>query len=302
MLNFEPIELRHRPLLASYAGCFHERTTEGSFATLYIWSHKYKVHLCENDGVLYLRSEAGEYPSYLLPRCDGDLAQSLMRIEGEADKHGYPFAIRGLSEPMTKRVEQSLPGRYTFTPHPETADYLYLASDLRDLPGKRYHGKRNFIARFESTYAGLWSYEEISAENLGDAFAFQARWCRKNNCSSNLSLQEESTAISTLLANMDSLGAAGGLLRVDGRAVAFTIGSPCSPDTIDIHVEKADYDFVGSYPMINRAFLRNAGAWATYVNREEDLGLEGLRRAKRSYHPTALLMRYTALRREVGPS
>ena len=297
MLNFEPIEMSHKTLFSSYSDFYRERTTEGSFATLFIWSHKYKVQLCEHDGTLYMRSVMGEHPSYLLPRGSGDLSASLPLLERQADLQGHPFVLRGLTEKMVSRVERALPGRYSFTPHPDAADYLYKADDLRLLPGKKYHAKRNFITRFENTYASRWFYEEITPKNLDDVWAFQDSWSRKNSASASLSLQEETTSIALLLYNMEALGAYGGLLRVDGRVAAFTLGSPCGYDTIDIHVEKADYDVVGAYPMINRAFLLHGGAWAAFANREEDLGLEGLRRAKQSYHPAALLMRYSAVQK-----
>jgi len=294
MLTFEPIALKHRPLFLSSMAYFGERTTEGSFAALYIWSPKYKLSLCRDGGMLYLRSEFGKTPVYLLPRGPGDLAASLLTLERVSEREGCPFVLRGLTDAMKDRVEASLPGRYVFKPHPEVADYLYAAEDLRELSGKKYHAKRNFINRFENDYAGRWSYEEIDDGNLDDVWEFQASWCRKNHCSDNVSLQEEAAAIKLLLENREALGAYGGLLRVDGRVCAFTLGSPIGADTIDIHVEKADYDVAGAYPMINRAFLRHQGAWASFVNREEDMGLEGLRKAKQSYHPVALLEKYTA--------
>ncbi|MCL2747193.1 MAG: phosphatidylglycerol lysyltransferase domain-containing protein [Oscillospiraceae bacterium] len=296
MLKFEDIDIHHKPLFFSYKDFFREKTSEGSFAALYMWRDKFKVSLCDWGDMLYIRSAMGAHPSFLLPYGPGDLGASLLQLERYTEEQRYPLVLRGLTKATREKVEGVLPGRYAFTACPDIADYLYLASDLRTLPGKKYHAKRNFIARFESTYASRWSYEEISPDNIGDVWAFQAIWCRKNNYASNHSLQEESAAITLLLQNLESLGAYGGLLRVDGRVVAFTLGSPCGADTIDIHVEKADYDVVGAYQMINRAFLRHQGSWATYVNREEDLGLEGLRRAKLSYHPIELLMRYTAVR------
>ena len=298
MLNFEPIELRHKPLFQSSLAYFPDRTTEGSFATLYIWSHKYKVSLCYAGDMLYIRSDYGKTPVYLLPRGPGELAGSLLALERESEGRGYPFVLRGLTDDMRARVEAALPGRYGYKPHPEAADYLYAAEDLRTLTGKKYHAKRNFINRFENDYAGRWSYEEVTDGNLADVWEFQERWCRKNDCGGDASLRDESIAITTLLNNREALGAYGGLLRVDGRVCAFTLGSPIGTDTIDIHVEKADYDVAGAYPMINRAFLRSHGAWASFVNREEDLGLEGLRRAKQSYHPVSLLSKFTAMKEE----
>lgn len=293
MLTFEPVSISHKPLFLSYAEQTDDRVTEQSFAALYAWAPKYKTEICHSGGFLFTRSMAPRM-AFWMPMGRGDLAGALRGMEETARAQAMPFMLRGLTRDMRRRVEEAAPHRYVFTENPEQYDYLYARRDLEELAGKKYHAKRNFITRFENEYAGRWRYEDITKENLGDVWVFQDKWCRKNDCASNLTLQEESTAIALFLYNLDALGAMGGLLRLDGSVVAFTVGSPIGRDTVDINIEKADYDVVGSYPMINWAFVRNRCSSYAFVNREEDMGLPGLRKAKLSYHPREIIVKYTA--------
>ncbi len=292
MLTFEPIEIKHRQMFLNYIEYCRDRTTEQSFAAMYGWSHKYKASLGQQGGLLYARCAYEGHYHYLMPLGAGDLAEALRLMEREAERSSQPFSMRGLTSSMVRRVEEAMPGRYRFSELSGSADYLYASRDLIELSGKRYHSKRNFIKRFETAYEGRWHYEDITADNLDDVWDFQDKWCRKNDCASSLSLQEEGTTIALLLYNLKALGAYGGLLRVDGEVVAFTVGSPIGRDTMDINIEKADYEVVGAYPMINRLFARSHCADKAFINREEDLGLEGLRRAKLSYAPTEIITKY----------
>ena len=297
MLPFTDIHLKHRETMQSFVAAAGGRQMEQSFAGLYIWSHKFKVQLCQYKDFLLCLASKPCPPYYLMPIGQGDPASVLPAMEEDAHAKGNPFVLRGLTASMRQRIETALPKRYQFTPNRASADYLYLAKDLQELSGRKYHSKRNFIARFEETYHNRWSYEPITKDNLKDVWAFQDMWCRKNDCASNVSLQEESTSIALLLYNMDALRATGGLLYADGRVAAFTVGSLIGKDTMDIHVEKADYETVGAYPMINREYARRGCAGVTYINREEDMGLEGLRRAKLSYGPVEVCEKFTAVLR-----
>ncbi|MDR1157531.1 MAG: phosphatidylglycerol lysyltransferase domain-containing protein [Oscillospiraceae bacterium] len=297
MLDFAPIALEHKPEFDAFSSRAEGRITEHSFASLYAWAPRFKTELCRKGAFLYLRTQAPQ-PVFLMPMGEGDLSEALYEMETDAKRMSIPFQMRGLTRETVRRVEAARPDRYVFAERRDQADYLYAVNDLRDLPGRGYHAKRNFITRFENQYAGRWQYEDITKDNLNDVWAFQDKWCRKNDCASSITLQEESTAIAMLLYNLDALGAFGGLLRVDGAVTAFTVGSLIGRDTLDVNVEKADYDVVGSYPMINRAFVRRRCEELSYINREEDIGIEGLRRAKLSYRPVELILKYDAALRE----
>ncbi len=293
MLPFEPIRLEHRALYESFmAG---QRTSECSFAAIYSWSHKNKLKLTKQGDTLY-RLASLDSPFYLFPM-GGDTRAALAVMEEDAKENHNEFVLRALSEEQRAQLETLMPDRFTFIENRDYADYLYKAIDLQQLAGRNYHAKRNFNSRFERTFEGQWQYEDVIPGNLDEVWKFQDSWCRKNDCSTNVDLQEEATCIALLLYNLEALGAKAGLLRANGDVVAFTIGSKLGTDTLEIHIEKADYEIAGAYPMINREFARRHATpenGIEYINREEDLGLEGLRKSKLSYNPDQLMMKYTA--------
>jgi hypothetical protein len=297
MLSFEPISTRHRDLFNAYAYAERGRISVQSFVGCYIWSHKYRHQLAEADGSLFVRCAAGERVLYFAPM-GGDFRHGVELLLADAQTWAQPLRLRELTKAHADALEAAFPGRFHITESRDTADYLYRAADLRDLPGRPYHQKRNFVSRFQRENDCRWRYEPITEQSKPDVWAFQDQWCRKNDCASNESLRDEASAIALLLYGLDKLGAKGGLLRVDGKVVAFTLGSLISPGVLDVHVEKADYEVPGAYQMIHRQFLLSEWADAEWVNREEDMGLEGLRRAKLSYHPAEILLKYNADWRE----
>lgn len=175
----------------------------------------------------------------------------------------------------------------------DSADYLYETQSLATLSGKKLHGKRNHINRFLENYPD-YKYEHLCSENICDCLSLAHEWARENKASGDYDRQAdmgyESCALEYALKHREELGMQGALIRVDGRAVAFTLGSGINKDTFDINFEKAYADVQGAYAMINREFVRREllGTYR-YVNREEDMGLEGLRYAKTSYQPVCLI-------------
>ena len=157
---------------------------------------------------------------------------------------------------------------------------------MESLAGKKLHGKRNFCNRFEKSFS--WSFVPVGPERFDDCLSLQDEWARKKDGEN----PEEDLAIRRLFREWDSLGMLGGLLYADGRPVGFTAGERIAPDMVDIHFEKAYADVPGAYPMVAREFARMIRARmpeVKYLNREEDMGLPNLRKAKEEWHPTCLL-------------
>ncbi|MDR2585019.1 MAG: phosphatidylglycerol lysyltransferase domain-containing protein, partial [Prevotellaceae bacterium] len=176
------------------------------------------------------------------------------------------------------------------SPERDSWDYIYKVDDLSTLQGKRYQSKRNHIARF--TELPDWRYEPIGGANITECIEMNSAWCHLMGCTENKSLHMETCAAEMGLQNFDALGLDGALLRLSGKVVAYTLGEPINSDTFIVHVEKAFPDIRGAYPTINREFMRNLGTGFVYVNREDDVGDEGLRRAKESYHPVFMEEKY----------
>ena len=152
--------------------------------------------------------------------------------------------------------------------------------------------------RFKTAYENRWSYEDMTKDNIKDAFAFHVHWCNLNGCAHERDFEGETCAIVQALHNFDYLNLRGGLLRLDGEVIAFTFGCKATPDMYVVQIEKADHTIQGAYQMINQQFVQRNCTDVMYVNREEDLGLEGLRKAKKSYYPVMRGVKYMAVPKE----
>ena len=221
---------------------------------------------------------------------------ALDALEQDAAERSIPFVIVSVAEPMIERIEAVRPGKFTFSHDSEDGDdYIYLAEKLRTLSGKKLQSKRNLVNRFKTAYEGRWSYEDMTRENIKDAFAFHIHWCNLNGCARERDFEGETCAIVQALHNFDYLNLRGGLLRLDGEVIAFTFGCKATPDMFVVQIEKADHTIQGAYQMINQQFVQRNCNDVEYVNREEDLGLEGLRKAKKSYYPVMRGVKYMAV-------
>ncbi len=146
--------------------------------------------------------------------------------------------------------------------------------------------------KFIKTYED-WQYEPLTQENMADVLKCLEAWCRIHKCQQDLNLNHEHLAIIDALDHLEQLDYEGGLIRVNGNVESFTLAEQLNRDTLVVHIEKASTEFSGLYNMINREFLRNTSIPSTFVNREQDMGLDGLRKSKLSYHPVKLMEKYT---------
>ena len=191
-----------------------------------------------------------------------------------------------LSEFQEKYSQQ-----YIFRESRDAADYIYLQSDLANLSGKKYHSKRNHINAFSKKHN--WHYEEITQNNIENVRLCAEKWYKENADKEDSFLLCEKKGIGTMLDNMERLSLKGGAIIVDSNVVAFTLGSAINDTVFDIHIEKALKDFAEAYTVINREFAASLSDYK-YINREDDMGLEGLRKAKLSYKPEIILKKYFA--------
>ena len=205
---------------------------------------------------------------------------------------GQPFRMHCVIEEEYQMIEQWYPNQYRIDIRRQDCDYIYLREKLATLSGKKLHSKRNHIHRFEERYPD-WQYESITGVNEDECAKMAMKWCFLNCSDENDNWEydkiDESKLVVYAIRHRDELGMIGGALRAGGEIIAITLGEPLTKDTFVVHFEKAFSDIQGAYPMINREFVRNELQTYTYVNREEDLGDEGLRKAKMSYRPDILL-------------
>ena len=301
MIEFRAPEVSDKPWVdallrqADYRGC------EYNFTNIYAWKDAYRHEIARWNDFLLVHLCGGLGCSYLYPAGAGDVAGAVRALKGEADRRGQALRLVCLTERQEGELERLFPGRFRFEHDRDGYDYLYEIDRLADLGGKRLHAKRNHINRFVENNP-TWAYEELTPENLPECLAMDEQWYlrsrEREGASEEEDLGNEGVALRLAMGHFRALGLEGGLIRVHGEVVAFTMGDYLSSDTYDVHFEKAYGELQGAYAMINREFARWVRARhpeVKYLNREDDMGVEGLRKAKQSYYPDLMVEKHSAV-------
>ncbi len=256
-------------------------------ANTVLWGEYYKTYFTIiRDTISFSRMKDGKAVAFTFPIGAGNKREAFDEILAYFQKEGLP-AVFLVNEEIQSIVEEWYPGQFETTYDRDIADYIYKVEKLADLKGKKLHGKRNHINRFLEQYPD-YEFALIDDENRDACMMLAHKWHDSKEGISEEDKDYEERALDFALAHMEELGLTGGVLKAGGQVIAFTIGEPLTEDTFVVHFEKAYADIQGAYPMINREFVRNCMQGYTYVNREEDLGIPGLRKAKLSYEPDIL--------------
>ncbi len=265
---------------------------EYCFGNLYMWTEIYENTVANYNGVFIAR-DGTDRPMYLYPCGKGDKKAAIEELIKYSANDGWPLELYCLTPKSVRELDSMFPDKFDYIEMREYFDYLYFSEDLGNLAGRKYHAKRNHISYFKKTFN--WQYEKITKDNICDCYRMNEEWEKENKEYDDGSLTDELDAITRAFKNFDELGFVGGLIRVDGRVVAYTFGEPINDKVFCTHVEKAFADIRGAYPMINQQFCLNELMGYKYINREDDTGDEGLRQAKQSYYPAILLPKFRAV-------
>lgn len=292
MLQLRDVQLEDKAWFdALVEGCPHN-TLEYNFTSTFIWRKIFKMKIAQRDDFLVLFSDS-EKPSFLYPYGKGETKPILDEILAHCKEAGIVAAFHSVSPLAKEELETLYPGKFAFTLSRDGADYIYDRESLATLKGKKLSAKRNHINRFLEAYPD-WSYECITKENIDEVYAMNAKWCKLADCKNEPSLQEEACAVKQAFGHFFDLKLDGGVLRAGGEIVAYSMGDRLNAQTYLVHIEKAYADVQGAYPMINKQFVLNNTEGYLYVDREDDAGDEGLRKAKLSYRPAILSEKYYA--------
>ena len=300
MIEFKPVTPDKKELYEKYLLDGHERGCEYSFANLYMWGRQSATVLYEH---IVLFSQYNRRSVYPFPVGKGDKKAVLDAVIADSKERGIPCRFTGLGEWEKQIIEQLYPGMFRFHCDRDFFDYVYDIDDLADLKGRKYHSKRNHFNRFCEKHPG-YSVEPIDEGNMPRVRDMLEKWYN-DRLAENLDsdFQMEQIALSKAFKNYQELGM-DGLILLDGDDVlAFTLGSHMSNNTIDVHFEKARRDVDGGYAAINCEFaryIRSKYPDVRFLNREDDMGLEGLRKAKESYYPHHMVEKCWACRLEEG--
>lgn len=294
MLEFRSPTLDDKGWVNSLLASSGERGCEYTFGNIFIWQDIYGDKIARfGDYFIAVNDKVERYFSF--PVGSGDLKKAIEAMFEYSRANSWKdFKIFGLTKTEVTELEAAMPGRFSFTADRDAFDYVYSVEKLAKLSGKKLHSKRNHISAFEKLYPD-WKYEEITKDNIKQCAEMNTLWEQKNAQRGIEGLDDEKHAIEAAFENYFDLGFRGGLLRAGGEVVAYTLGEPIlGSKTFCTHLEKAFADVRGAYPMINREFAANTISDFDFVNREEDLGQEGLRKAKLSYQPEFLLEKFEA--------
>ncbi len=289
MLNFRRIQIDDKNWISEILKDSSNIGSDNAFGTMFVWSDVYNLEICRKDGFLF-RRYGKELNAYSFPIGSGDVKNALDLLFGEFyNQKG--FHLIGLTEHMVHQINKFFPDKFFFVERRDLADYIYKTESLAFLSGKKYHAKRNHVSKFEKKYN--WKYERVTKENLEECLNVFRKWSKSGRLSTS-DVVRERNAMDKAFQNFEVLEFVGGLIKVEGEPIAFDIGERINKEVFVIHFEKADTEFDGAYAIINREFVKNEILNYKYVNREEDLGIDGLRKAKLSYHPEIILSRADA--------
>lgn len=285
MIDFKPIKIEEKDLYLQYLLDKSERSCEYSFVNLYLWGR-------QNATVLYdhivLFSQFNRKSVYPYPVGNADKKPVLDAIIADAKERGIPCRITSLSAQAKETLETLYPGMFHFHVDRDGFDYVYAIDDLADLPGKKYQKKRNHCNRFKADYPD-YHVEPITDANLHKVQEMLDAWYQNKLLENpQADFLMEQIALNKAFKSYNALNLDGLVLFDKEKILGFTIGSRLSHDTFDIHFEKAWGDINGAYAIINYEFaryLREKYSDIRFLNREDDMGIEGLRIAKERYFP-----------------
>ncbi len=290
-MTFHPLKLSDREAMQAVTLPSGRRNCNYNFANLVGWQFWYSTEVCVLENAVVLRYTFDGQRAYMVCTSEA-LSQELIEAlfdDSNGDfsdgaECGAAMTLIGLED---SQVEQ-LPTLYSISVEPvrDQYDYIYRRSDLATLHGKHLDAKRNHIHRFRAEHPDF-EYRPLTPELFDECRRLTAIWQEEKGGSDTISAEEQ--VMETIFSNWDALGMIGGSIFVDGCMVAFTYGFAVTYDTFDVCVEKADRHVEGSFAIINQQFAEHLPEQYIYLNREEDMGIPGLRQAKLSYRPEILL-------------
>jgi hypothetical protein len=290
MINFKQITLSDKKEIDAVFAGNEYRACDFCFTNLYAWNAKFKTVYVVMHWTIFLRFQDSDGQTYyMMPIGKMPLIEAFNLIMEDARENKIPFQMKGISLNMWEKIQTNIPGKFRYLPDRNNDEYLYLSEKLINLSGKKLQSKRNHINRFKADNSN-WEYFPLtSKKELDECIYMLDEWEEVNISKADFSQRYDYIATKIMLENFDYLQLSGGAIRVNGKIVAFTIGEPLTADSFVVHVEKAFGEMNGAYTIINQQFVEHEASGFEYINREEDMGIENLRKAKMSYYPDILL-------------
>ncbi len=301
------ITVESRPLLEEYLGSFEYRNSGMSFTSLYMWRNINRFSWQVFGDYLCIAGisnfEADQEAAFMFPPLTRTgsyepegLREAILAAKTRFEEKGQSFVIRLLPFHMIDFIDAAFPRQMIFAADRDNYDYVYRTKDLIELKGKDLHPKKNHLNYFLNNYP-QYEYRTLTSAMAEDAMEFlKAFYLRKNLPPHEMKLLKlEEEAMEDVLLNLEKIGYLAGAIFIDGKMEALSIGGRLGRKTVTVHVEKANTEYRGLYQAINNEFCKHQASNVKYINREEDMGISGLRKAKLSYKPCSLGEVYTAV-------
>jgi hypothetical protein len=285
-INFKPISLSDKPIFDDYFNKTDFNNAEKNFSNLFMWRKAYEYEYAIINDCLCVKGKLrdSKKPFCHFPYGGCDIKDSMSLIKETFKKEGNSLIIKPLLPEMKKCLEKSLEN-FTLIEDRDSFDYIYDSNKLISLAGSTLRNKRRGLKKFRDNYK--YSYEEINSANLIEAKEFTINYIKDSNND-----EDEIIAMEEMFDNLFELNIKGCIIRIDDKVVGVSTGEELTKDTVLIHCERADGKFEGIYNCINQEFCEKQWSNYKFINREEDLGIEGLRQAKLTYRPDFLLFKY----------
>ncbi len=286
-LTFRPLSLESQAEYRQRLKQCPQTSSDYSFVNLWAWRDIYALEWAWTDSLVLIRQNEPQlqYWAPVGPWQEIHWASVFAELPSNLSLTRIPSQLADL-------LTAQLPDRAKLSPAPDHFDYVYDVQELIELRGNRFHKKKNLLNQFKRSYE--YSYIPLTTEAVENALTLQTEWCLWRDCEDSITLESENRAILNTFEDWSHLeGVFGGGLLVEGNMVAYTVAEPLDDRTVVIHFEKGCPNHKGAYQAINQMFLAHSASEFTYVNREQDLGDPGLRKAKESYNPLDYLKKYS---------
>lgn len=294
--RFAPIKLEDKKRMDAFFLAEEYDNSELCFGNMFLWKDSWHIEICiTDDDILLLRGFQPGGERFFFPpilKSPNQMASGMQHCIDASHEEGRPFLMYGVTERIVELLHRSCNADdYVIVEDRDNFDYVYNTKDLIELPGSKYHAKRNHINKMRATVETV--YERMNDSLVEPCYQSYMLWYEKRQAEGfDPTLEDEKVSVRLALDHWKELEFDGGALLIDGRVEAFSLGERRKCDMAVIHVEKANTEYPGLYALINQQTAQNVFCDVRYLNREEDMGLPGLRRAKESYHPCRMVRKF----------
>lgn len=297
MLQLKEVSIDDKFIFDKYITKHNPQISEFSFTNIFMWRNSYKFRFGEAGEMLCLIAVPENNEPFAFEPIGTytkeAFKEAMDQIFNYFKERNWKLVFKRVEEDKLEYFKEYFKEGIEITDDRNSSDYLYLTEDLINLRGKRFHRKKNHLNSFKKNYE--FEYVKLTDDLISECIRINEEWCARRSCEQHKDLYCERLANVEALNNFKTLKFEGALIKIDGKYEAFTVGELLNDDTAVIHIEKANEDIRGLYNAINQQFCENNWKDTVYINREQDLGIEGLRKAKLSYNPVKLINKYTII-------